>query len=100
MCGWGQAKDHDPGRRVAKPGDRPTPVRFVAKRCALLGSYQLTPLDQPGAGPAVHDVTSETFNRIHSRSRYGQRLRHVMVKVEHDCEANRTNHRHRSNAGG
>ncbi len=57
--GRGQSDDEDPGVRVAEPGERAAPVRFVTEAGDLLECHPFSPGDQARAAPAVDDLPRE-----------------------------------------
>ncbi len=58
-----EARDQDPGPRVAEPGYRAAPVRVRAERRPLLPRHLLAPLDQTRARPALDDLGAERPER-------------------------------------
>jgi hypothetical protein len=59
MRGGGQTEHDDAGVRIAEAGHRPAPVVVLTERGSLRASHLLAPFDEPRAGPALGDLTSD-----------------------------------------
>ena len=64
VSGRREPDDQASRMRVAEPGHRSSPVRFIGERAPFLDGHPLAPGDQPRAPPALAHVVPQTVDRI------------------------------------